>query len=34
LLACALALPALLLSLTGLVAPVGNTMKFYCNKSR
>jgi SAM-dependent methyltransferase len=30
LLACGLALPALLLSLAGLVAPVGNTLRFYC----
>jgi hypothetical protein len=33
LLACVLAPVALLLSLAGLVAPVGNTMRFYCIKS-
>jgi SAM-dependent methyltransferase len=32
LLACALAPTAFLLSLAGLVAPVGNTMRFYCRK--
>ncbi|HWS16154.1 MAG TPA: class I SAM-dependent methyltransferase, partial [Candidatus Methylomirabilis sp.] len=32
-LACALALPAFLISLAGTVLPVGNTMRFYCRKS-
>ena len=31
-LACVLALPALFLSLAGLILPVGNTMRFYCRK--
>jgi hypothetical protein len=31
-LACALAVPATLLSLAGLVVPVGNTVRFYCRK--
>lgn len=31
---CVLALPALLISLAGLVAPVGNTMRYYCVKAR
>jgi hypothetical protein len=33
-LACVFAVPALLLSLTALVAPVGNTMRFICRKTR
>ncbi len=33
LLACVLALPALLLSLAGLAIPIGNTMRFYCTKA-
>jgi len=34
LIACALAGPAFLISLSGLFLPLGNTMRFYCRKSK